>query len=135
VPHLKIDVRDLDCDFYCFSGHKMFGPTGIGILYGKAALLERMRPYQGGGDMILSVSFEKTTYNVLPYKFEAGTPPIAAGIGLGCGHRLSRRYRHGQTSPRGSTSCCAMRPSRSVRCRACASSAPPHTRLRCCRSR
>jgi cysteine desulfurase/selenocysteine lyase len=83
VPHLKIDVRDLDCDFYCFSGHKMFGPTGIGILYGKAALLERMRPYQGGGDMILSVSFEKTTYNVLPYKFEAGTPPIAAGIGLG----------------------------------------------------
>ena len=83
VPHLKIDVRDLDCDFYCFSGHKMFGPTGIGILYGKAALLERMRPYQGGGDMILSVSFEKTTYNVIPYKFEAGTPPIAAGIGLG----------------------------------------------------
>jgi cysteine desulfurase / selenocysteine lyase len=83
VPHLKIDVRDLDCDFYCFSGHKMFGPTGIGILYGKAAMLERMRPYQGGGDMILSVSFEKTTYNVIPYKFEAGTPPIAAGIGLG----------------------------------------------------
>ena len=83
VPHLRVDVRDLDCDFYCFSGHKMFGPTGIGILYGKAALLERMQPYQGGGDMILSVSFEKTTYNVIPYKFEAGTPPIAAGIGLG----------------------------------------------------
>ena len=83
APHMRLDVRDLDCDFYCFSGHKMFGPTGIGILYGKAALLERMRPYQGGGDMILSVSFEKTTYNVLPYKFEAGTPPIAAGIGLG----------------------------------------------------
>jgi len=83
VPHLKVDVRDLDCDFYCFSGHKMFGPTGIGILYGKAALLERMHPYQGGGDMILSVSFEKTTYNVIPHKFEAGTPPIAAGIGLG----------------------------------------------------
>jgi cysteine desulfurase/selenocysteine lyase len=83
VPHLKVDVRELDCDFYCFSGHKMFGPTGIGILYGKAALLERMQPYQGGGDMILSVSFEKTTYNVIPHKFEAGTPPIAAGIGLG----------------------------------------------------
>jgi cysteine desulfurase / selenocysteine lyase len=83
VPHLKVDVRELDCDFYCFSGHKMFGPTGIGIVYGKAALLERMRPYQGGGDMILSVTFDKTTYNVLPYKFEAGTPPIAAGIGLG----------------------------------------------------
>jgi cysteine desulfurase/selenocysteine lyase len=83
VPHLAVDVRDLDCDFYCFSGHKMFGPTGIGILYGKAALLEKMRPYQGGGDMILSVTFDKTTYNVLPYKFEAGTPPIAAAIGLG----------------------------------------------------
>jgi cysteine desulfurase/selenocysteine lyase len=83
VPHLAIDVQDLDCDFYCFSGHKMFGPTGIGVLYGKAALLERMQPYQGGGDMILSVTFDKTTYNVLPYKFEAGTPPIAAAIGLG----------------------------------------------------
>jgi cysteine desulfurase/selenocysteine lyase len=83
VPHLAIDVQDLDCDFYCFSGHKMFGPTGIGVLYGKAALLEKMQPYQGGGDMILSVTFDKTTYNVLPYKFEAGTPPIAAAIGLG----------------------------------------------------
>ena len=83
VPHLEIDVQDLDCDFYCFSGHKMFGPTGIGILYGKAKLLEQMHPYQGGGDMILSVTFAKTTYNVIPYKFEAGTPPIAAAIGLG----------------------------------------------------
>ena len=83
VSHMAVDVQALDCDFYCFSGHKMFGPTGIGILYGKAALLERMQPYQGGGDMILSVSFEKTTYNVIPHKFEAGTPPIAAGIGLG----------------------------------------------------
>jgi cysteine desulfurase/selenocysteine lyase len=83
VPHLGIDVQDLDCDFYCFSGHKMFAPTGIGILYGKAALLEKMQPYQGGGDMILSVTFDKTTYNALPYKFEAGTPPIAAAIGLG----------------------------------------------------
>jgi len=83
VPHMKVDVQDLDCDFYAFSGHKMCGPTGIGILYGKAALLEKMRPFEGGGDMILSVTFEKTTYNVIPHKFEAGTPPIAAGIGLG----------------------------------------------------
>ncbi len=83
VPHLAIDVQELDCDFYCFSGHKMFGPTGIGILYGKAQWLEKMQPYQGGGDMILSVTFDKTTYNAIPYKFEAGTPPIAAAIGLG----------------------------------------------------
>jgi len=83
VPHMKVDVQDLDCDFYAFSGHKMCGPTGIGILYGKAALLEKMKPFEGGGDMILSVTFEKTTYNVIPHKFEAGTPPIAAGVGLG----------------------------------------------------
>ena len=83
VPHMTIDVQALDCDFYCFSGHKMFGPTGIGILYGKATHLERMNPFKGGGDMILSVTFEKTTYNVIPHKFEAGTPPIAAAIGLG----------------------------------------------------
>ena len=83
VPHMKINVQDLDCDFYAFSGHKLCGPTGIGILYGKAALLERMQPFKGGGDMILSVTFEKTTYNTIPYKFEAGTPPIAAAIGLG----------------------------------------------------
>ncbi len=83
VPHMAIDVRDLDCDFYAFSGHKMFGPTGIGILYGKRALLEEMPPYQSGGDMIESVTFEKTTYNALPYKFEAGTPNIADAIGLG----------------------------------------------------
>jgi cysteine desulfurase/selenocysteine lyase len=83
VPHMAVDVQSLDCDFYCFSGHKMFGPTGIGVLFGKAALLERMRPYKGGGDMILSVSFEKTTYNVIPHKFEAGTPPIEGAIGLG----------------------------------------------------
>jgi cysteine desulfurase / selenocysteine lyase len=80
---LAVDVRSLDCDFYVFSGHKLFGPTGIGVLYGKAALLESMPPYQGGGDMIESVTFEKTTYNVLPYKFEAGTPNIAGVIGLG----------------------------------------------------
>ena len=83
IPHMKVDVQDLDCDFYAFSAHKMCGPTGIGILYGKAALLEKMKPFEGGGDMILSVTFEKTTYNVIPHKFEAGTPPIAAGIGLG----------------------------------------------------
>lgn len=83
IPHMKVDVRELDCDFYAFSGHKMFGPTGIGILYGKRELLEKMPPYQGGGDMIKSVTFEKTTYNDLPYKFEAGTPNIADAIGLG----------------------------------------------------
>ena len=83
APHMTIDVQDLDCDFYAFSGHKLCGPTGIGILYGKAELLERMQPFKGGGDMILSVSFEKTTYNTIPHKFEAGTPPIAAAIGLG----------------------------------------------------
>lgn len=83
APHLKVDVRELDCDFYVFSGHKLCGPTGIGILYGKAALLESMNPYKGGGDMILSVTFEKTTYAPIPAKFEAGTPPIAAAITLG----------------------------------------------------
>ena len=83
VPHMKVDVRDLGCDFYAFSGHKLFGPTGIGVLYGKAKLLEAMPPYQGGGDMISLVTFEKTHYNVLPYKFEAGTPHVAGVIGLG----------------------------------------------------
>ena len=83
VPHLKVDVQALDCDFYAFSGHKMFGPTGIGVLYGKRALLESMPPYQGGGDMISSVTFEKSDYNVVPYKFEAGTPNITGAVGLG----------------------------------------------------
>ena len=83
VPHMRVDVQALDCDFYTLSGHKMYGPTGIGALYGKTALLDHMPPYQGGGDMISSVTFEKTTYNVLPYKFEAGTPDIAGVIGLG----------------------------------------------------
>lgn len=83
TPHMKVDVQALDADFYAFSGHKVFGPTGIGILYGKRKLLEGMPPYQGGGDMIKVVTFEKTTYNDLPYKFEAGTPNIAGGIGLG----------------------------------------------------
>ena len=83
APHLNVDVRELDCDFYAFSGHKLCGPTGIGALYGKTELLNAMPPFQGGGDMIASVTFEKTTYNALPYKFEAGTPHIAGGIGLG----------------------------------------------------
>jgi cysteine desulfurase/selenocysteine lyase len=83
VPHVPVDVQDLGCDFYAFSGHKMFGPTGTGVLYGREALLEEMPPYQGGGDMILEVSFESTIYNELPYKFEAGTPNIAGVIGLG----------------------------------------------------
>ena len=85
VPHQRVDVRDLDCDFFVFSGHKAFGPTGIGVLYGKESWLERMPPYQGGGDMIATVSFEKTTFNALPYKFEAGTPHIAGAIGLAVG--------------------------------------------------
>jgi len=82
APHMPVDVRDLDADFYVFTGHKVYGPTGIGVLYGKEALLEAMPPWQGGGDMIEQVTFEKTTYNALPQKFEAGTPNIAGGIGL-----------------------------------------------------
>ena len=83
APHMPIDVQDLDCDFYTFSGHKMFAPTGSGVMYGKASLLEKMNPFQGGGDMIKIVTFEKTTYADLPNKFEAGTPAIASQIGLG----------------------------------------------------
>jgi cysteine desulfurase/selenocysteine lyase len=83
APHLRLDVQDLDCDFYVLSGHKMYGPTGIGVLYGKLDLLEGMPPYQGGGEMILSVTFEKTIYNRVPHKFEAGTPDIAGAVGLG----------------------------------------------------
>ena len=83
APHIRLDVQDIDCDFYTFSSHKIYGPTGSGVLYGKEALLEATPPYAGGGDMILSVTFEKTTYNALPYKFEAGTPDIAGVIGMG----------------------------------------------------
>jgi len=83
VPHMSIDVQELDCDFYAFSGHKMFGPTGTGVLYGRESILEAMPPYQGGGDMILEVSFDGTIYNELPYKFEAGTPNISGVVGLG----------------------------------------------------
>jgi cysteine desulfurase/selenocysteine lyase len=87
VPHMEVDVQELDCDFYAFSGHKVYGPTGIGVLYGKSELLNAMPPYQGGGDMIASVTFEKSTYNKIPYKFEAGTPDIAGAIGLGAAIR------------------------------------------------
>ena len=87
VPHMRVDVQDLDCDFYAFSGHKMFGPTGTGVLWGREELLEAMPPWQGGGDMILEVSFDKTLYNELPYKFEAGTPNISGAIGLGAAVR------------------------------------------------
>jgi cysteine desulfurase/selenocysteine lyase len=83
IPHMTVDVQDLDCDFYVFSGHKLYAPSGIGVLYGKQALLEAMPPYQGGGDMIRKVTFEETEYNTLPYKFEAGTPDIAGVVGLG----------------------------------------------------
>jgi cysteine desulfurase / selenocysteine lyase len=83
IPHLAVDVQALDCDFYVFSSHKMFGPTGVGVLYGRRALLEAMPPYQGGGDMIATVTFEKTTYNAVPYKFEAGTPNIGGVVGFG----------------------------------------------------
>ncbi|MDO9162646.1 MAG: cysteine desulfurase [Methylococcaceae bacterium] len=83
IPHMAVDVQELDCDFYVFSGHKLYGPSGIGVLYGKQSLLEAMPPYQGGGDMIRKVTFEETEYNVLPYKFEAGTPAIADVIALG----------------------------------------------------
>ncbi|HEX5340082.1 MAG TPA: cysteine desulfurase [Gammaproteobacteria bacterium] len=91
IPHLPVDVRDLDCDFYAFSGHKMFGPTGIGVLYAKQSLLHDMPPWQGGGDMIRSVRFTGSTWNELPYKFEAGTPNIAAAIGLGAAVDYLRR--------------------------------------------
>lgn len=102
IPHLKIDVQELDVDFYTFSGHKMFGPTGIGILYGKEKWLNAMPPYQGGGEMIETVSFEKTTFNELPHKFEAGTPDIAGAVGLGAaveymeslGHEAISQHEH-----------------------------------------
>ena len=83
VAHAPVDVQELDCDFYVFSGHKLFGPTGIGILYGKMEILDSMPPYQGGGDMIRTVTFEKTTYNDVPYRFEAGTPNTVGAVGLG----------------------------------------------------
>jgi selenocysteine lyase/cysteine desulfurase len=124
APHMAVDVQALDCDFYAFSGHKMCGPTGVGVLYGKAELLEKMQPFKGGGDMILSVTFEKTTYNAIPHKFEAGTPPIAAAIGLGAAIDYLRRSAWTAIA-RTSTICSryATR-ARVAACRACASSAP-----------
>ena len=92
VQHIKVDVQDLDCDFYVFSGHKIYGPTGIGVLYGKTTLLNDMPPYQGGGDMIRTVTFEKTTFDDIPHKFEAGTPNIAGGIGLGVAIKYLRSF-------------------------------------------
>jgi cysteine desulfurase / selenocysteine lyase len=98
VSHMHVDVQELGCDFYAFSGHKMFGPTGVGVLYGREQLLERMPPWQGGGEMILAVTFAKTTYNGLPNKFEAGTPNISGAIGLGAAvdflHGLDRDAAH-----------------------------------------
>lgn len=94
IPHLKIDVQDLDVDFYAFSGHKMFGPTGIGVLYGKEKLLDVMPPYHGGGEMIKTVTFEKTTFNDLPHKFEAGTPDIAGTIGIGAAVEYMQQIGH-----------------------------------------
>jgi cysteine desulfurase / selenocysteine lyase len=102
VSHMSVDVQELDCDFYAFSSHKMYGPTGVGVLYGREQLLERMPPWQGGGEMILSVSFDRTTYNALPNKFEAGTPNISGGIGFGAAVdfldgldlRAARAYEH-----------------------------------------
>ncbi len=102
VPHMPVDVQDLGCDFYAFSGHKMFGPTGVGVLYGREELLERMPPWQGGGDMILTVTFAKTTYSGLPHKFEAGTPNISGAIGLGAAAdfllRMDRGAAHAHES-------------------------------------
>jgi cysteine desulfurase/selenocysteine lyase len=91
VAHMAVDVQELDCDFYAFSGHKTFGPTGIGVLFGKLPLLESMPPYQGGGDMISSVTFESTSYNAVPYKFEAGTPHVAGAVGLAAAIAYLRR--------------------------------------------
>ena len=127
VPHLAVDVVELDCDFYVFSSHKVYGPTGVGVLYGKAALLEAMPPYQGGGDMISSVTFEKTTYNVLPYKFEAGTPNIAGVIGLGAAIEYVERIGLARIAAHESD-LLAYATERLLRCRACGSSGPPGRR-------
>ncbi len=93
VPHMAVDVRDLDCDFYVFSSHKMYGPTGVGVLYGRRQLLDQLPPYQGGGDMILAVTFEKSIYNELPYRLEAGTPNISGVCGAWRGNRLPAKDR------------------------------------------
>ena len=112
VPHLVVDVTALDCDFYVFSSHKMFGPTGTGVLYGRRALLEAMPPYRGGGDMIASVTFEKTTYNAVPYKFEAGTPNIAGVVGLGAAIDYLGAIDRAAALSRTRTACSPMRTER-----------------------
>ena len=109
VAHMTVDVQALGCDFYAFSGHKMFGPTGIGVLYGTSPLLEAMPPYQSGGDMISSVSFERTLYNAVPHRFEAGTPHIAGAVGLAARHRLPDRDRARPDRGRASTTCWSTR--------------------------
>ena len=134
APHMKVDVQALDADFYAFSGHKVFGPTGIGILYGKAKLLNAMPPYQGGGDMIRTVTFEKTTYNDLPYKFEAGTPNIAGGIGLGAAIDYVNQHRARQDRRLRARTAGLRHAKRSRRFPGCASSARRAKRPRCFRS-
>ncbi len=134
VSHMQVDVQELGCDFYAFSGHKMFGPTGVGVLYGREQLLERMPPWQGGGEMILAVTFAKTTYNGLPNKFEAGTPNISGS------HRLGRRGGFSRTGwiarrrTRTRARCSTMRRRSSAGFRSCASSARPATRRAWCPS-
>ena len=124
ASHLPVDVRELGCDFFVCSGHKLFGPTGIGVLYGREALLERMPPWQGGGDMISSVTFERSSWAGLPAKFEAGTPHIAGVIGLGAAIDWLSTWASRQ-SRRTSTTCSSMPPRRCRSCRGCASSGPP----------
>ena len=131
APHMKVDVQALDADFYAFSGHKVFGPTGIGVLYGKTKLLNAMPPYQGGGDMIRTVTFEKTTYNDLPYKFEAGTPNIAGGIGLGAALDYVDAHRASTRSRPTSTNCWSTARKRSRGFPGCGSSARRARRPRC----
>ncbi len=125
VPHMTVDVQALDCDFYAFSGHKMCGPTGIGVLYGREALLREMPPWQGGGDMILTVSFEGTAYNDLPYKFEAGTPNIAGAIGLGAAIDYLEAIGLERIAAARARAAALRQRARWPRSPACASSAPP----------
>jgi selenocysteine lyase/cysteine desulfurase len=134
APHAAVDVQDLGCDFYAFSGHKVYGPTGIGVLYGRRELLEEMIPYQGGGDMIDRVTFAETTWNALPYKFEAGTPHIAGRHRPRRGARLPDRARPRTRSRHTSVTCWPMAPLSSRPSRVCGWWAPPRTRWACCRS-
>ena len=135
VPHTAVDVRALGADFYAFSGHKLYGPTGIGVLYGREELLAAMPPWQGGGDMILTVSFEKTTYNELPWKFEAGTPNISGAVGLAAAMDYVEGLGLESRSPR-TSSCLLQHADQRARrgFRASSSSARRRTRPRCCPS-